>query len=102
MKTKIRRIVIIVFAACLIVAIYFSARSNRQIGLDSGHQLVMGTFARVVVIEEDLNTAQKCIETALAEIHKIDDLMSDYKNDSEISRINKDAAKTAVHLSQST
>ena len=102
MKTKIRRIVIAVLAACLIVAIYFSARSNRQIELDSGHRLVMGTFARIVVIAEDFNTAKKCIETALAEIHKVDDLMSDYKSDSEISLINKDAAKTAVHLSKAT
>jgi len=102
MNTKINRIVIAVLAACLIVAIYFSARSNRQIELDSGYRLVMGTFARIVVIAEDLNTAKKCIETALAEIYKVDDLMSDYKSDSEISRINKDAAKTAVHLSQAT
>ncbi|MFH1884284.1 MAG: FAD:protein FMN transferase [Planctomycetota bacterium] len=102
MSTKIRSIVIAVFAACLIVAIYFSARSNRQIELDSGHRLVMGTFARIVVIAEDSSTAKKCIETAFEEIYKVDDLMSDYKSDSEISRINKDAAKTAVHLSKST
>ncbi len=102
MNTKISRIVIAVFVVCLMVAIYFSADTNKQVERDSGYRLVMGTFARIVVIAEDLNTAQKCIETALAEIHKVDDLMSDYKSDSEISRINKDAAKTAVHLSQST
>ena len=102
MSTKIRSIVIAVFVACLIVALYFSVRTNRHVELDSGHRLVMRTFARAVVIAEDSNTAQKCIETAFAEIHKVDDLMSDYKSDSEISLINKDAAKTAVHLSQST
>ena len=64
MNTKISRIVIAVLAACLIVAIYFSARSNRQIELDSGHRLVMGTFARIVVIAEDSNTAKKCVESA--------------------------------------
>ena len=102
MNTKISRIVIAVFAACLIVALYFSARSNRQVELDSGYQLVMGTFARAVVIAEDSNTAKKCIETALAEIHKVDELMSDYKSDSEISKLNRDGFKTAVRLSQST
>ena len=102
MNTKISRIVIAVLAACLIAAIYFSARSNRQIELDSGHRLVMGTFAHIVVIAKDLNTAKKCIETAFEEIYKVDNLMSDYKSDSEISRINKDAAKTAFHLSKAT
>jgi len=102
MNTKISRIVIVVIAACLIVAIYFSVDTNRQVELDSGHRLVMGTFARAVVIAEDSSTAKKCIETAFAEIHKVDDLMSDYKSDSEISKLNRDGFKTAVHLSQST
>jgi len=102
MNTKISRIMIAVLAACLIMAIYFSARSNRQVELDSGHRLIMGTFARAVVIAEDLNTAKKCIENAFAEIHKVDDLMSDYKSDSEISRVNREGFKTAIRLSQST
>lgn len=102
MNRKIGHIVITVFVVCLMVAIYFSADTNKQVELDSGYRLVMGTFARAVVIAEDSNTAKKCIETALAEIHKVDDLMSDYKSDSEISRVNKDGFKTAVHISQST
>jgi len=102
MNRKIGHIVITVFVVCLIVAIYFSADTNKQVELDSGYRLVMGTFARVVVVAEDSNTAKKCIETALAEIHKVDDLMSDYKSDSEISEVNRNGAKTAVHLSQST
>lgn len=102
MNRKIAHIVITVFVVCLMAAIYFSADTNKQVELDSGYRLVMGTFARAVVIAEDSNTAKKCIETALAEIHKVDDLMSDYKSDSEISRVNKDGFKTAIHLSQST
>ncbi len=102
MNRKIGHIVITVFVVCLMVAIYFSADTNKQVERDSGYRLVMGTFARIIVIAEDSNTAKKCIETALAEIHKVDDLMSDFKSDSEISRVNKDGFKTAVHLSQST
>jgi len=102
MNRKIGHIVITVFVVCLMVAIYFSADTNKQVELNSGYRLVMGTFARAVVIAEDTNTAKKCIETALAEIHKVDDLMSDYKSDSEISKLNRDGFKTAVRLSQST
>ncbi len=102
MNTKISRIVIAVFAACLIVAVYFSVNTNRQVELGSGHRLVMGTFAHIVVIAEDSNTAEKCIETAFAEIHKVDELMSDFKSNSEISKVNRDGFKSAIHLSQST
>ncbi len=77
MKTKISHIAIAVFAACLIVTVYCSSRSNRQVELDSGHRVVMGTFARVVVIAEDSNTAKKCIESAFTQINKVDELMSD-------------------------
>ena len=109
MNTKISRIVIAVCVACLIAMLFLAVRSNRQVELDnrqveldSGHRLVMGTFARAVVVAKDSASAKKCIETAFAEIHKVDELMSDYKDDSEISRANRDAAQTAVHLSQST
>lgn len=102
MNTKISRIVIAVFAACLIVALYLSVRSHRQVELDSGYRLVMGTFVRAVVITKDSGTAKKCIDAALAEIHKVDELMSDYKSNSEISEVNSDGFKRAVHLSQST
>ena len=35
---------------------------------DSGYQLVMGTFAHVVVVANDSATARKCVEAALEEI----------------------------------
>jgi thiamine biosynthesis lipoprotein len=102
MGTKIRSILITVIVGCLIIATHFSCRPQRQVELESGYRLVMGTFARVVAVAKDADTAEKCIEAALAEIYKVDDLMSDYKGDSEISRLNRDGFKTAVRLSQST
>jgi thiamine biosynthesis lipoprotein len=100
---KIGRVIIVVFVACLIVvAIYFSAGPGKQVELDSGHRMVMGTFARVVVIAKDSDAAGECIEIAFTRINKVDDLMSDYKSDSEISSVNRDGFKKAVQLSQST
>ena len=93
----------VVFVACLIVvAIYFSSGPGKQVELDSGHRMVMGTFARAVVIAKDLDAAGKCIESGFTQINKVDDLMSDYKSDSEISSVNRDGFKKAVQLSQST
>ena len=102
MSTKIHSILITVIAACIITATHFSCSPQKQVELDSGYRLVMGTFARVVAVAKDSGKAEKCIEAALAQIHKVDDLMSDYKSDSEISRLNREGFKTAVHLSQPT
>ncbi|UCD29552.1 MAG: FAD:protein FMN transferase, partial [Planctomycetota bacterium] len=51
---------------------------------------------------EDSKIAKKCIRDALAEIHKVDELMSDYKSDSQISLVNRDAFKRAVEVGEST
>jgi len=100
---KFGSVIVIIFVACLIaVALYLSDGSGKRVELDSGHRMVMGTFARVVVIAQDLDTAGKCIESAFTQINKVDDLMSDYKNDSEISNLNREGFKKAVQLSQST
>ena len=62
----------------------------------------MGTFARVVVVAKSQDAGRKCIRAALEEIHKVDGLMSDYKSDSEIGRVNKEAAEEPVQVSEST
>jgi len=69
---------------------------------DSGHRPVMGTFARVVVVAPNTSTANRCIEAAFAQIYNVDQLMSDYKDDSEISQVNRDGFKRAVKVSKST
>jgi len=102
MNTKISRIVIIVSVICLILLLYFSIGTKGQVQLDSGHHLVMGTFARVVAVAEDSGIAEKCIQAALKKIRKVDELMSDYKDESEISQVNRNAAKRAVQVSEST
>lgn len=100
---KVGSVAVVVFVACLIVvAIYFSSGPGKQVELDSGHRMVMGTFARVVVIAKDMDAAERCIENAFTHINKVDHLMSDYKSDSEISIVNRDGFKKSVQLSQST
>ena len=100
---KVGSVIVVVFVACLIVvALYFSTGPGKKVELDSGHRMVMGTFARVVVIVKNSEAAKKCIEIAFTQINKVDDLMSDYKSDSEISRVNREGFKKAVQLSQPT
>ncbi len=102
MNTKIKSISIIVIILLLIALLFVSIVTKRPAEVESGYRLVMGTFARVVVVTKDSGTAQKCIEAAFSEIDNIDNLMSDYKSDSEIGIVNKNAAEKAVQVGEST
>ncbi|MFC1636597.1 FAD:protein FMN transferase [Planctomycetota bacterium] len=102
MNKKISRALVIAFCLSLAIVSYFCFAGKKRVKADSGYQLVMGTFARVVAVAKDAATGAKCVEAGLAEIRKVDELMSDYNEDSEISRVNKDAAQKAVQVSKST
>ena len=90
----------IIVAIGLVLALCFWPTGPAE--ADSGHRPVMGTFARVVAVAPDTKTANRCIEATFAEINKVDELMSDYKHDSEISKVNRDAFKQAVKVSKPT
>ncbi|MBN2594423.1 MAG: FAD:protein FMN transferase [Sedimentisphaerales bacterium] len=96
------RIIVILLCLSLIVALFISCAGKDRVEADSGNQIIMGTFAHVVAIAEDSSTAEKSVRAALEEIRKVDDLMSDYKSDSEISRANRDAFDKSVQVSEST
>jgi len=96
------RTIVILVCLSLVAVSFFSCADRGRADADSGYQMIMGTFVHVVVVAEDSGTAKKCVQAALEEIRKVDDLMSDYKSDSEISRVNRDGAKMAVRVSEST
>ena len=102
MGKKNRHILIAVAAISLVTALYFLAGGAKQVEGDSGHRLVMGTFARVVAIAADSKIVDRAIEAAISEIQSVDTLMSDYKSDSEISQVNKDGFTRAVAVSEPT
>ncbi|MHC4308867.1 MAG: FAD:protein FMN transferase [Planctomycetota bacterium] len=93
-------VAVVSLIAALMVPLFLRRREQAQ--HDSGYRLVMGTFAHLKAIAKDQHTAKKCVETAFAELKKVDDLMSDYKSDSEISQVNRDAFERAVKVSKST
>ena len=99
---------IIAFAALVAALFLFapvrnkSVKSAGRVDVDSGMHEVMGTFARVVAVAADSNTAKGCIKAAFAEIEKVEKLMNYHKSDSEISELNRDGFKRAVKVSKST
>jgi len=102
MRRIFSRNIVILVCLSLVIMSFFSCAKKDRADADSGYQMIMGTFAHVVAVAQDSDTARKCVQAALDEIRKVDAMMSDYKSDSEISRINRDGAKMAVRLSEST
>ncbi|MBC8209725.1 MAG: FAD:protein FMN transferase [Gammaproteobacteria bacterium] len=60
---------------------------------------VMGTRVNVELWHSDPRQAERCTDRVFAEMQRIDRLMSPYKENSEVSRINRLAATEAVKVS---
>jgi FAD:protein FMN transferase len=58
----------------------------------------MGTSVSVELWSDDRSNAERAIAAVMAEMHRIDRLMSPYKQESELSRINRDAAHQPVPI----
>lgn len=62
-------------------------------------EAIMGTAIRVELWCDDAEAGEDAIDAVMAEMHRIDHAMSPHKVDSELSRINRDAAAGPVRLS---
>jgi len=63
-------------------------------------EAVMGTLIRVEVWAEKRSVGERAINDVMAEMRRIDQGMSPYKADSELSRVNREAANKPVTISQ--
>jgi len=61
---------------------------------------IMGTLITVELWHEDAAQGQVLTAAVMDEMHRIDDLMSTYKPDSELSRVNTNAASGPVTVSR--
>lgn len=65
----------------------------------SREEAIMGTAVRVELWQEDATAARADMATVMDEMHRIDELMSPYKPASELSLINREAAKKPLPIS---
>lgn len=63
---------------------------------------VMGTIAEVVVLHHDEAAAQAAIDVALAELRRVEWLMTRFSATSDIGRANRGAARDGVRISAET
>jgi FAD:protein FMN transferase len=83
------------------------ARSTRADSAPAGvaagwlkrEEAIMGTAIVVELWSDDAAAGEAAIAAVMAEMHRIDRAMSPHKDDSELSRINREAAAAPVRLS---
>jgi thiamine biosynthesis lipoprotein len=63
-------------------------------------EAIMGTVIHVELWAEDATLGEAAIDAVMAEMHRIDRAMSPFKPDSELSLINREAARRAVPVSE--
>lgn len=66
----------------------------------SSHENLMGTRAGVELLSANKRAGETCAAKVFAEMHRIDALMSSYREDSEVSKINQHAADYPVRVSR--
>jgi FAD:protein FMN transferase len=64
----------------------------------SRDEAIMGTAIHVELWSDDRAAAERAIDAVIAEMHRIDALMSPYKEDSELSQVNREAAQRPVSV----
>ncbi len=62
-------------------------------------QAIMGTEVVVDIWHENADIARQCSDAVFKEMRRIDALMSPYRETSELSRVNREAAQQAVTIS---
>lgn len=106
MKNNLNKILIGVGFAFFLILLLFaginSSSEEKTVYRESSRRVVMGTFARFVIAAEDPHRVEKIIETGFDELVKVEELMSDYDPDSEISRVNREAYQRPVKVSRAS
>lgn len=102
MKRTVTAATVGVVLILLMGLLYRDLSTRTLVEKDSGYRVLMGTFSRAVVIAGSERKARRCTEAAFSVQRRIDELMSYQREDSELSRINRDAADEPVRVNPLT
>jgi FAD:protein FMN transferase len=101
MKNQKFKFVLTVLAAIFIVSLLINRLAyNKTIRAESPNKIVMNTVAKIVAIAPDEKVAQLSIDSAFKEIYRLEKLMNRYDPNSQLSKVNKLAAKEPVVIDE--
>jgi thiamine biosynthesis lipoprotein len=75
-----------------------SLKTKRLISLESPDKIVMSTIAKIIAVAPDEKTARLSIDSAFEKIYRIEKLMNRYDPNSQLSQVNRLAAKGPVKI----
>ncbi len=81
----------------LLVALALSSCSRK--GTFQKSEPLMGTQVSITVVAESRSEGEAAIDACLGELKRFDRMMSLYRDDSEVSRVNLEAGKHPVRVS---
>ncbi len=84
----------------IILCIAFIGSAEAGEGIFKKSKALMGTEMEITVASADEKAAHKAIDAAFAEIRRIEEMMSTYISESQLSKINSAAGKKAVKVDQ--
>jgi thiamine biosynthesis lipoprotein len=82
----------------LAVTLFLAGNAAAHAEWHAREEAIMGTRIAVEVWHEDPAAATAAIDAVIAEMHRIDALMSVYKPESQLSEVNRDAATRPVRV----
>jgi len=83
----------------LLLALLLVATGCNRLKTVQKTEPIMGTDVTITVVARSIEEGEAAIEAGMAELRRLDAMMSLYKNDSEITRVNLAAGKNPVKVS---
>lgn len=85
-------------AVVLLLLVPLAALAGEQLRISSSAD-AMGTTFSIVAYDEDRQRLESAVDEAFEEVRRLDSLLSNYKKDSEWSRVNREAGAGPVRVS---
>lgn len=95
---KFKILPISLIAVSIVYLLFMRIQQPRFVSVESPNRLVMNTIAKIIAVAQDEKTAQTAINAAFAEIYRLEKLMNRFDANSQLSLVNRTAAKEPVKV----
>jgi thiamine biosynthesis lipoprotein len=100
--TKTNAVLLVIVITVILLSVIVISNRPQYIAVNSHTFMTMGTFAQVQLRCDNQETAQLAQARVIKVLQDIDKMMSTYREDSELSKVNQEAARQPVKVSRET